>query len=268
MPKAYIIGLTGDPDVAELSDFDAFGLAPTGTGPYRITQFQSGETTVYERFEDYYGDVAPLAGFEMRRIWEMATRLTAVANREVDIITNAPPDQIATIDSNPNLQLVGSVPPLFHVVMFNTGGGAFDPHLPAIWRTYMPDLGPSNTIPSARGGLLDEAGNVGTPIRYDTDPVYYTNGLLAAQAIKEMWATVGVEMQLNVIEGWGELSEVESRNWSNPMYFADPAGSSGTMWAPGGARIPTKPMTSSGAASAIPPTSPTVMPPMSRSWTM
>ena len=268
VPKAYIMGLTGDPEVAELSDFDAFGLAPMGTGPYRITRFQPGETTVYERFEDYYGDAAPLEGFEMRRISEMATRLTALANGEVDIITNVPPDQIATIDSNPNLQVVGSVTPLFHVVMFNTLhpklddkrirqalAMAIDRDLlnEALWlgeavvpsthtfpqygELYMPDLETFEYDPERARELLAEAGYDGTPIRYDTDAVYYTNGLLAAQAIKEMWAAVGVEMQLNVMEGWGELSEVESRNWSNPMYFADPAGSYGTMWAPGGARI-------------------------------
>jgi peptide/nickel transport system substrate-binding protein len=59
--------------------------------------------------------------------------------------------------------------------------------------------------------------------------------LLAAQAIKEMWAKIGVKMKINVTTKWtGRDPDMEVRNWSNPMYFADPAGSYGVMWAPGG----------------------------------
>jgi peptide/nickel transport system substrate-binding protein len=268
VPKNYIMGLTGDPAVAEIADFEAFALAPMGTGPYRIASFQPGENLVYERFEDYYGEKAPLEGFELRRISELSTRLTALANSEVDIITNVPPDQASVIESNPSLRVEGAVTPLFHVVIFN----AMNPKLEdkrirqalslaidrdllneALWlgkavvpssHTYsqfgelhMPELETFEYNPEKAKQLLAEAGYDGSPIRFDTDAVYYTNGLLAAQAIKEMWAAVGVEMTLNVETAWGDLAEIETRNWSNPMYFADPAGSFGTMWAPGGARI-------------------------------
>ncbi|MFA6130636.1 MAG: ABC transporter substrate-binding protein, partial [Candidatus Omnitrophota bacterium] len=120
VPKAYITGLTGDPAIAEVSDYEAFALAPVGTGPYKITAFQPGETIVYERFADYFGDKAPLDKFELRRIPELATRLTALANGEVDLITNVPPDQLATIEGNQALKVEGMVTPLFHVVFFNT----------------------------------------------------------------------------------------------------------------------------------------------------
>lgn len=268
VPKTYIMGLTGDPAVAEIADFEAFALKPVGTGPYKIAAFQPGENLTYARFEDYFGDKAPLDGFEMRRIPEMATRLTALANGEVEIITNVPPDQLATIESTPNLRVEGAVTPLFHVVIFN----AMNPKLEdrrirqalslaidrdllneALWlgkavvpsshtyaqygELYMPELDTFEYDPEKARALLAEAGYDGSPIRFDTDAVYYTNGLLAAQAIKEMWAEVGVNMELNVTNEWGDLANLETRNWSNPMYFADPAGSYGTMWAPGGARI-------------------------------
>src|SRR5262249_35789188 len=119
------MALTGDPKVAEDTDFEAFRLKPVGTGPYRITTFQPGETVSYERFDDYWGDAAPLDGFELRRIPELATRITALANNELDLITNVPPDQIATVDAHPNLKVESPVTPLFHLVSFNTNG----PHL-------------------------------------------------------------------------------------------------------------------------------------------
>jgi len=269
VPKKYVMGLTGDPAVAEPSDYEAFGLKPVGTGPYRITSFQPGETLVYERFDDYFGEKPPLDRFEMRRVPELATRITALANGEVDLITNVPPDQLEAISGNPALRLEGAVTPLFHVVIFNTQNPkmadkrlrqalsyAIDRNLlnEALWLgkavvpsshtyaqygpLYMPELKTFEYDPEKAKALLAEAKYDGSPIRFDSDAVYYTNGLLAAQAIKEMWAAVGVEMKLNVDPKWtGDDKAMEARNWSNPMYFADPAGSFGTMWSPTGARI-------------------------------
>jgi peptide/nickel transport system substrate-binding protein len=36
VPKAYIMGLSGDPKAIEDSDYEAFAMKPVGTGPYRI----------------------------------------------------------------------------------------------------------------------------------------------------------------------------------------------------------------------------------------
>jgi len=267
--RAYVSGLTGDPAVADVSDYEAFALKPMGTGPYKITSFQPGENIVYERFDAYFGDKAPLDKFELRRIPELSTRLTALANGEVDIITNVPPDQIATIEGNSSLKVEGAVTPLFHIIFFNTQNPkmanpklrqalsmAIDRNLlnEALWlgkavvppnhtypqygELYMPELEIFEYNPEKSKALLAEIGYDGSPIRFDTDPVYYTNGLLASQAIKEMWAAVGVPMNLNVDPKWtGDDKDMEARNWSNPMYFADPAGSFGTMWSPTGARV-------------------------------
>ena len=37
VPKKYIMGLTGHPEVDEFSDYEAFMLAHIGTGPYKIS---------------------------------------------------------------------------------------------------------------------------------------------------------------------------------------------------------------------------------------
>ena len=269
IPKKYLMGLTGHPQVDEASDYEAFGLKPVGTGPYKITEFVPGDRIVYERFDDFWGEKAPLKRVEYRRIPELAARMTALKNGEVDLITNLPPDQLAAVSSDSRLKVEGMVTPLFHVVFFNTQnprladkklrralclaidrktlnealwlGKAVVPNThtyPQYGPLYMPDEMTFEYSPEKAKALLAEAEYDGKPIRFDTHPVYYTNGLLAAQAIKEMWAAIGVEMKLNVIEKWtGSDPDLESRNWSNPMYFADPAGSFGTMWSPTGARV-------------------------------
>jgi peptide/nickel transport system substrate-binding protein len=265
IPKAYVMSLSGDPTKLEDSDYEAFALKPVGTGPYKITEFIPNQRVVYERFDDFWGERAPFKKVTVTRIPELTSRITALKNGEVDIITNVPPDQIDVIARDAKLKVESAVTPLFHVVIFNTqnpkmtrplrqalahaidrktmnealwGGKAVVPSshtYPQFGPLYMPELNTFEYDPAKAKALLKEAGYDGFEIRYDTGSAYYTNALLAAQAIKEMWAEVGVNMRINVDEAWtGNKPEMMSRNWSNPMYYPDPAGSFGTMWSPTG----------------------------------
>ncbi|ONG50095.1 ABC transporter substrate-binding protein [Pseudoroseomonas deserti] len=261
VPKRYIQSL-GQGNAA----FEAFALKPVGTGPYRIAEFVPGQRVVYERFEDFWGEKAPFRRVTVRRIPELSGRITALANNEVDLITNLPPDQLATVAGNPALRVESLVTPLFHVVIFNTqhekmrdarlrqalslavdrdtlnaalwDGKAVVPathSMPQFGPLHMPQLKTFAFDPDRAKALLKQVGYNGFPIRYDTAAMYYTNGLVAAQAIQEMWGAVGVKMELNVGDAWtGADPTMMARNWSNPMYYPDPAGCFGTMWGPTG----------------------------------
>lgn len=274
IPKDYTMGLTGDPNVAEESDFIAFRQAPVGTGPYRYAEFVPETRLVWERFDDYWGEPAPYERISVRRIPELSARVTALVNGEVDMITNVPPDQLDVINGTPGYKTAGGVTPLFHIMYF--GGGdrgkiitkelrqamvrAVDRDLlnEALWggqavvpntHTY-PQYGPYYTpdimtfeydLDEAKR-IVAENGLEGTTLPFYTDPIYYTNGLLAAQAMQEMWREIGINVELEVVTAWNEPgtpggwgSPDQIHNWSNPMYFADPHGSFGKMWAPDGA---------------------------------
>ena len=268
VPKKYIMGLTGHPEVDEPSDYEAFGKKPVGTGPYKVARFIPGEELTYERFDDFWGEKAPFKKITLKRISELSARVTALANGEVDLITNVPPDQLSVIENNRKLKAVGMVTPLFHVIFYNTAHPKMTQELrqalnlcvdrnllnQALWfgkavvpntHTYpqygpyhQPDIKTFEYNPEKAKRIIRDNNLKGTKVRFDTHPVYYTNGLLAAQAIGEMWAECGIEQDLNVLEKWtGGDPDMEARNWSNPMYFADPAGSFGTMWSPNGARV-------------------------------
>ena len=266
IPEDYTMALTGDPNVAEDDDYEAFSLAPVGTGPYTVAEFQPGERIVYERFAGFWGEPAPLERATVLRIPETAARITALRTGEIDIATNIAPDQLAQIDADPNLYTVGSATALFHVMIMNVNHpDLVDPRLrqalslsidrdllnEALWLgqaivpsthtmaemgdLHMPELTTFRYDPEEARRLVEEAGYDGTEIVFDAFPVYYTNGVLAAQAITEMWAEVGINGRVDVREDWtGNNPDMMTRSWSNPMYFADPFGSFGVMWAPGG----------------------------------
>lgn len=263
VPKAYMAALKGDPQKDEPDDYEEFGLKPVGTGPYKITEFVPNQKLVYERFDDFWGDKAPFKKITLTRIPELSARITALKNGEVDIITNVPPDQLAVIEGDAKLKVEGAVTPLFHVVIFNTQHPKMTRELrqalsyaidrktlnEALWLgkatvpgahtypqygpLYMPELKTFEYDQAKAKDLLKKAGYDGFEITFDTSATYYTNGLLATQAIQEMWGALGVKTKIQVDDAWtGNKPAMMARNWSNPMYFPDPAGSFGTMWAP------------------------------------
>ncbi|WP_252979440.1 ABC transporter substrate-binding protein [Mameliella alba] len=119
IPEDYTKALSGDPDVAEDGDFEAFSLAPVGTGPYAISEFVPGQKVVYSRFDAFWGDRAPLEQATVIRIPETASRITALKTGEADIVTNIAPDQLDLINADPNLKTEGSATALFHVMIMN-----------------------------------------------------------------------------------------------------------------------------------------------------
>lgn len=272
VPKKYVMGLSGDPNELEDSDYEAFALAPVGTGPYRITEYVPNERLVYERFEEYWGEKAPFEKIVVRRVPELSARITALKGGEVDLITNVPPDQLEAVSSDPSLKVEGMQTPIFHVIIFNPSNPAMaNPKLrqalslaidrdtlnEALWfgkakvpsthtfeqfgELYMPELQTFRYDPEEAKRLLAESGYNGETLHYDLHAAYYTNEMLVGQAMQEMWAAIGVKVDLNVTEEWtGQDPNMEIRSWSNPMYYSDPAGAFGVMWGPTGNSVSEK----------------------------
>lgn len=94
---------------------------PVGTGPYMIDEWVRGDSVVYQRFDDYYGDQAPHQTAVLRWATEGAQRLLELQSGNVDGITFPSTDDYQTIEDDPDLELVNKPEPnIFYVGFTNT----------------------------------------------------------------------------------------------------------------------------------------------------
>ena len=78
---------------------------PNGTGPYMLADWRRGDQMIFQRFEDYWGDKAIPATVVFRWGAESAQRLVELQAGTVDGIDGVGPDDFATVEEDPNLQL-------------------------------------------------------------------------------------------------------------------------------------------------------------------
>ena len=235
---------------------DQHGLNPIGAGPYKVTSFEPNASLVVERFDDYWGEPAPFDKVTFLRIPEVSARVTALVNGEVDIVSEIPPDQNPLIDNEPSLKRIEVQYPMYHVWLFNNshpitsdvklrqalamaidydglaqglwrgkGVASASWQFPQVGETYVDGLDIFDYDPERARELIAESNYNGEPIEVSIYPNYYLYGTLAAQAIQEMWADVGVNMEIKMVEVGGLTLDTDPetmvRNWSIPMYYSD-----------------------------------------------
>ena len=94
---------------------------PIGTGPYILREWVRGDSVVYERFDDYYGTVAPHQTAVLRWATESAGRLLELQSGTADGITFPGTEDLETIEADPNLVLLDKPEPnIFYMGFTNT----------------------------------------------------------------------------------------------------------------------------------------------------
>ena len=233
---------------------------PVGSGPYQVTGFVPNDKVVLERFDGFWGEAAPLDRIVFQRVEEVASRVTGLVNGEFDMITNIPPDQESAL-AQPGIKVQGVTWPMFHVWVISQtkaptddarvrramrlctdrqalvdglwGGKAHVPHAHQFEEYgepfYMPELDLIKYDPEEAKRLLAEAGYDGAPIVAQFTQTYYLYGDLAAQVMQQQWKECGLNLQLQQIEQY-DYDALNTRAWSNPMYFPDPMGAMDVHW--------------------------------------
>ncbi len=94
---------------------------PIGTGPYALREWIRGDSVVYDRFDDYYGQAAPSETFVLKWATESAARLLELQADTADGMTFPAPDDYETIENDPNLVLLDKPEPnIFYMGFTNT----------------------------------------------------------------------------------------------------------------------------------------------------
>lgn len=222
--------------------FDAAGSwenwlkAPVGTGPYRIGHAQRDVGITLISHDDYWGGRPAFAEVDCLIVPESASRINGLLAGDYDIISDVSPDQIATIEANSSLEVVGGSIANVRLLAIDTNAKwlsdvrirkalslAIDRQLiidqlwdnritqahglqyPSFGELYFDDFPTPEFNPEKARSLLQEAGYNGDPIKYQLMNNYYPNQVLSAQAMIEMWKSVGLNVQLNMVENFGQI---------------------------------------------------------------
>ena len=116
-PEEWIVATSGD-EVRTTEGVEK----PIGTGPYMVSEWNRGENVTFVKNPDYWGE-APLAADTLVFRWstESAARLLELQSGTIDGFDNVGPDDFATIEADPNLQLaIRPALNIFYVGMTNT----------------------------------------------------------------------------------------------------------------------------------------------------
>ncbi|PKO15003.1 MAG: peptide ABC transporter substrate-binding protein [Chloroflexi bacterium HGW-Chloroflexi-10] len=94
---------------------------PVGTGPYVLDSWNRGDSIVFKKFADYWGEPAKTDTLVFRWSTEGAARLLELQTGTVDGIDNPSPDDFPVIQDNPDLTLFErQAINIFYVGMTNT----------------------------------------------------------------------------------------------------------------------------------------------------
>jgi len=269
-PEPLIENLLSDPNTGitskahiEKVGLDAARQHPITTGPYKVKEFVPDDRIVLERNDDFWGEKAPFETVTYYLIPEISSRVTAIANNEVDMVTNIPPDMEELLAQEEGVDLVGVRWPLYHVYVLNMNNPALDDPkirqaldyaidrealVQSLWNgkgeaatslqfpeygepLYMPDIQNIGYDLEKAKRLIAESDYNGEEIEIYNTTNYYTYADLAAQAVIEMWKEIGVNGKLVQVDKMPETyDEVEMRTWSNPLYYNDPMGVMDLHW--------------------------------------
>ncbi|MEV0715377.1 ABC transporter substrate-binding protein [Asanoa sp. NPDC050611] len=175
---------------------DAYWQKPVGTGPFAIESFSPDDKVVLTRNENYWGEKAKVARLEILDMPEVAARVTALTNNEVDVLSAIPPDQVGEVSGLDGVKYGTGDSYNYYFIWFNQNRKPFDDI--RVRKALLHALDLQGTI----GGLFGDLGTVArSPI---TQSVFGATQLeppahdpeLAKQLLAEAGHPNGIEISM------------------------------------------------------------------------
>ena len=105
---------------------------PTGTGPFRFSTYQPGQTLDVERFDGYWGEKPRVQRVRFRFMPDSASRVLALKTGDVDAIYDFPKEQVAQYADDPDVRTENSPVGGYAALLLNAKGSAPDDPLSEI----------------------------------------------------------------------------------------------------------------------------------------
>ncbi len=230
---------------------DAANGPGIGTGAWVNKEFVSGDYTLLERFEDYWGELPVTKTLRFRYISEGSARLIALENGEIDVCQAPNNTELNLIEANENLKMNSYQASALTYLAFNTEKeSCSDPNLRlaiayalnvqdiidgaasglagianGMWGTYQ--FGYFDDWKSV--GLEDYTYNMdkakeymaksdhpdGATITFTTSTTWRVNAL---QIIQQQLAPLGIDVQIDEVDAAGLSSKASSGDYEVIMY--------------------------------------------------
>lgn len=246
---------------------DAFGLKPVGTGAYKLVEFRPGDRVVLEAFDDYYLGRPTASRITFQVVPEVATRAAGLISGDYDIVCALTPDNLPMLQSQSHVEARSVQIENLHLVVYQSdapimsdkrvrqalnlcidrdlinkalwGGMAGITNgfqIPQYGPCYDPNRAGFRHDPAAARALLAAAGYKGEKLTFRTLNDWYVNSVAAIQMMQEMWKTVGLNVDMQILDQWSQVLDkgLQIRNWSNGVQMPDAASPIATDWGPKG----------------------------------
>jgi len=244
---------------------------PVGTGPYRIAEFKPDQMLTLEAFDDHWQGRPPIRTLRFAEVPEVSSRINMLISGGAQFASEIPPDQIATIESDRRFEVVGGPINNSRYLVFNKSNPVLanplvrramsqgidrEAIIAALWsgRTsvprgmqwefyadmYLADFEAPRFDPAETRRLLRESGYRGQPIPYRCLNNYYTNQTATAQIMVEGWRELGLNVDLQMVENWGQILAGDPatrgvHDWSAAAVVPDPSIQMSGTWGRTGA---------------------------------
>ncbi|MFK3668214.1 ABC transporter substrate-binding protein [Ochrobactrum teleogrylli] len=121
---AYPTGLIVSPEAVKKYGKE-FGRHPSGTGPFKFAEWQSGQRVVVERNPDYWDGAPALEAVVFRPITDPNTRVAEMMAGGLDVMVEVPPDNLATFKQDANFAVAEQAGPHVWFTILNAKTGPF-----------------------------------------------------------------------------------------------------------------------------------------------
>lgn len=209
---------------------------PVGTGPFKLDNWNRGAGLAVSAYADYWGEKPAAGGVDFRILPAASTRRAAIQAGEVDITTSLPPEQIAMLQGQGDIQVLTRALNQSQVIQFNCAKAPFsDPRvrqalnygtdkegllraielgygepmtapMPPAIPGYAADLDPYPYDPDRAKALLAEAGVTNLEMEISGFRGFFATGPTQQQAIAEQWSQFGIEATVDNLE-FGSMIE-------------------------------------------------------------